>query len=319
MSVEKKSFEFKIETLTEKGEFLGYASVFDVVDQTNELVERGAFTKTIQERKQFPLLWNHQIQDVPLGSVIVKEDERGLRVWGKLRISSQKASEIYELMKEGVVRGLSIGYKVIKDAYEGGVRKLKELKLYEVSLTPFPANEEAVVDEVKAEWSTAFINSLPDEAFAVIEPAYKRGETENKNARHLPHHNKNVKDPDDDETVDLPHLRNALARVNQIKPVTDSISREELIRKATKHLVGHAKRLGIGEHSLSFWIDLLKEISIENLDEKMKKALSESFRQFLESLEPSEDTQERFEPSEDTQIKLAKAELKALIERIKKL
>jgi len=93
------------------------------------------------------------------------------------------------------------------------------------------------------EWDTAFINSLPDAAFAVIEPAYLRGETEDKRCRHLPHHGPDVKNPNEHTTVDLPHLRNALARMNQIKPVTDSISTEELRRRAREHLMRHAKAL----------------------------------------------------------------------------
>lgn len=101
----------------------------------------------------------------------------------------------------------------------------------------------------KAEWTASFINDLPDEAFAVIEPAYKKGETEDKRARHLPHHKPGVKDPNDDDSVDLPHLRNALARANQIKPITDSISAEELRQKAIAHLQAHAKRLGVGEQN----------------------------------------------------------------------
>jgi len=93
------------------------------------------------------------------------------------------------------------------------------------------------------EWDTAFINSLPDAAFAVIEPAYLRGETEDKRCRHLPHHGPSVKNPNEHESVDLPHLRNALARCNQIKPVTDSISTEELRRRAREHLLRHARAL----------------------------------------------------------------------------
>jgi len=99
-------------------------------------------------------------------------------------------------------------------------------------------------DNIKErEWDTAFINSLPDAAFAVIEPAYLRGETKDKRCRHLPHHKPNVKDPDENLTVDLPHLRNALARCSQIKPVTKSISAEELREKARKHLERHAEAL----------------------------------------------------------------------------
>jgi len=93
------------------------------------------------------------------------------------------------------------------------------------------------------EWDTAFINSLPDAAFAVIEPAYLRGETKDKRCRHLPHHGPNVRDPDENSSVDLPHLRNALARCGQIKPITNSISARELRERARRHLERHAEAL----------------------------------------------------------------------------
>jgi hypothetical protein len=98
------------------------------------------------------------------------------------------------------------------------------------------------VGEEKAKWTRRYINRLPDSSFAVIEPAYERGETKNKNARHLPHHGpggggtKNV-------NLDLPHLRNAFARAPLIKPVTDSITTEELRRRAMEHLEHHRSAL----------------------------------------------------------------------------
>jgi|LGVF01.1.fsa_nt_gb hypothetical protein len=65
-----------------------------------------------------------------------------------------------------------------------------------------------------AEWSTAYINSLPDSSFAYIESCY--GETsDNKNLRHLPY-------KDNDGKIDLPHLRNALSRVKQVKLSCDA-------------------------------------------------------------------------------------------------
>lgn len=90
-----------------------------------------------------------------------------------------------------------------------------------------------------AKWTTKFINSLPDMAFAIVEPAYKKGDTEDKRARHLPHHNNNVKSGSSDEHVDVPHYRNALARVGQIKPITDSISTSSLRSDARAHLEKH--------------------------------------------------------------------------------
>jgi hypothetical protein len=90
-----------------------------------------------------------------------------------------------------------------------------------------------------AKWTRKFINSLPDAAFAVIEPAYSQGKTEDKNCRHLPHHNADVKSSTENTSIDMPHLRNALARMNQVTPVTDSISADELRSKATAHLNRH--------------------------------------------------------------------------------
>jgi len=102
---------------------------------------------------------------------------------------------------------------------------------------------EAADSSVEREWDAAFINSLPDAAFAVIEPAYLREETRDKRCRHLPHHGPDVKNPDENSSVDLPHLRNALARCGQIEPVTDSISAEDLREKARRHLERHAEAL----------------------------------------------------------------------------
>lgn len=78
-------------------------------------------------------------------------------------------------------------------------------------------------------WTVKYINTLPDSSFAVIEPAYIDGKTADKRCRHLPYR-------DSDGKIDLPHLRNALARVNQIIPITNSISINELRQKAIKIL-----------------------------------------------------------------------------------
>lgn len=92
----------------------------------------------------------------------------------------------------------------------------------------------------KAVWSTAFINNLPDAAFAIVLPGGKKdkeGKTTPRSLRKLPHHNGNVKSPTENSSVDLIHLRNALARVSQAKMSAEQISR------ATSHLNSHAKKL----------------------------------------------------------------------------
>lgn len=63
----------------------------------------------------------------------------------------------------------------------------------------------------KALWTSAYMNDLPDSSFAYIEPGGTKddtGKTEPRGLRHLPF-------KDADGAVDLPHLRNALARLPQ--------------------------------------------------------------------------------------------------------
>ncbi len=96
--------------------------------------------------------------------------------------------------------------------------------------------------EKLAEWDTAWINNLPDAAFAVIRPGGGKddtGKTVPRAFRYLPHHNTTVVSGAEHGSVDLPHLRNALARVNQISYTAG-------IPTARSHLEAHAKHHKIG-------------------------------------------------------------------------
>ena len=90
--------------------------------------------------------------------------------------------------------------------------------------------------EEAAKWTRAYINSLPDSAFIYIEPGYKEGM--DKRARHLPY-------KDDTGKIDLPHLRNALSRCNQITStlgkVKNSQMRKTACAKAQKLAKKHIK------------------------------------------------------------------------------
>jgi hypothetical protein len=92
----------------------------------------------------------------------------------------------------------------------------------------------ASVPKTAAEWDTEYINDLPDSAFAVIGSGGEKdeqGKTVPRTLRHLPHHKA-------DGSLDLPHLRNALARMNQIEPAS-------LQSEAKSHLCAHAKESDI--------------------------------------------------------------------------
>lgn len=98
-------------------------------------------------------------------------------------------------------------------------------------------------DLSEAVWDTAFINRLPDAAFAGIKSGGTKdadGKTVPRALRLLPHHNQTVKSATENDSVDRPHLRNALARVSQV----DAPS--AMIGTMRSHLQTHARTLGIG-------------------------------------------------------------------------
>lgn len=149
---ETKEFTFEIKQLdAEERTFEGYASIFGNVDAYNDIVQQGAFKKTLQERgNNIKILWQHD-PTKPIGKVVeAKEDKVGLKVKGKIS-ETDPGNEALQLMRDGVIGELSIGYDTIKRDYdEEGHRLLKEIKLYEVSPVTFPANNQAVVTAVKS-------------------------------------------------------------------------------------------------------------------------------------------------------------------------
>ena len=82
----------------------------------------------------------------------VKEDAVGLHVEGKLALKTTRGAEAYELLKMGAISGLSIGFITREDSYDRvtGIRTLKKVDLWEVSLVTFPANDAARVAAVKS-------------------------------------------------------------------------------------------------------------------------------------------------------------------------
>ena len=84
-----------------------------------------------------------------------------------------------------------------------------------------------------AKWSRAFINKLPDSAFALILPGGSKDTSDRtvpRSLRKLPHHGLGG-------AVDKPHLANALSRAAQ----------QSALKKAVPHLRKHANAIGMGK------------------------------------------------------------------------
>ena len=143
---------------TGEASFDGYASVFGIKDLGKDIVQPGAFAKTLNDNDgKTHLLADHKYTlDGRLGVAYLTEDGKGLKVDGRILTTTQAGAEavahIGHSLEHSVPMGMSFGYDIVKDRWdkEKGARMLLELKLYEVTVTQFPMNESAGVFGMKA-------------------------------------------------------------------------------------------------------------------------------------------------------------------------
>ena len=128
--------------------FAGYAAVFDWPDEGGDVILPGAFARTLANGEAVPLLLQHK-KGVVAGSIErLAEDGRGLQVIA--RIGDDATGEAAKrLMKQGKLNGLSFGYRVRRSWSEGGLRRLDDLDLVEVSLVARPMQPKARVHAIE--------------------------------------------------------------------------------------------------------------------------------------------------------------------------
>lgn len=147
----------------------GFGAVFGNIDSQNDIVMLGAFAKSIAAGLP-AMLWQHK-QDQPIGIWDeMRETDQGLYVKGRI-LDTALGNDAYKLAKAGALKGMSIGYSTKDYAIDKktGIRQLKELALFEVSLVTFPANDRATITRVK----TAHENERDFEEF-LREAGYPR-------------------------------------------------------------------------------------------------------------------------------------------------
>ena len=157
----KKSVELRTKDFiegSEEGVIAGYASVFGNVDSYGDIVVKGAFSKFLSELaqtgKKVSVYYGHNMDDPRANIGVVtelEETDHGLRFKAQLDLSGETYGRlVYGQLKDGRLDSMSFGYSIVdaaptKDGYE-----LRELKLFEVSVVPIPANDQALITEVKA-------------------------------------------------------------------------------------------------------------------------------------------------------------------------
>lgn len=181
--------------ITSDGTFSGYASVFGEIDLGQDVIERGAFRRSIEERGAagIRMLYQHDPAE-PIGAWrTIREDERGLYVEGVLAPGVARSREVHSLMKTGALDGLSIGFRTVRSSKEGrsskdgrsgkaagsGVRRILEADLWEISVVTFPMLPSARVSDVKharffRDRETELVRNMRRAARSLFDTAFKR-------------------------------------------------------------------------------------------------------------------------------------------------
>jgi len=136
----------------------GYFAMFGNKDLDGDVIEQGAFSKTVMERgpqgKQLiKYLLDHDKNKVVAKITNLYEDEKGLRYEAK--IGSHAAGQDFQKMIESeLINQHSFGFRTIKEQYDADSKAnlIKEVMMYEGSAVQFlGANPETTFIDLKSE------------------------------------------------------------------------------------------------------------------------------------------------------------------------
>jgi len=136
------------------GMFSGYASVWNEPDSYGDTIKKGAFARTLRERRAIggpAMFWNHD-PNKPIGVwTELVEDDRGLKATGRLVTETALGAETRALLKAGAVNGLSIGFRARKvERGPNGGRVVVDIELIEISLVTLPSASKARITSVRS-------------------------------------------------------------------------------------------------------------------------------------------------------------------------
>ena len=141
---------------TKQGIVSGYFAIFNNKDLDGDVIEKGSFTKTVQERgpngKQLiKYLLDHKKDQVVAKITELYEDEKGLRYTAKIG-SHSLGQDFLKMVESELLNQHSFGFSIIKNQYDqqSKVNKIKEVAMFEGSAIQFlGANPETTFIELK--------------------------------------------------------------------------------------------------------------------------------------------------------------------------
>lgn len=123
----------------------GYLSSFGNIDSDNDIMAKGAFAKSIAERKNDIFFLNQHDWRQPLAKFkVLIEDEKGLYFESEPIANTSYGNDVIELYKSGIVAEHSVGFQTIKSDYDqkSNIRTIQEVKLFEGSAVTLGANSD---------------------------------------------------------------------------------------------------------------------------------------------------------------------------------
>tara|TARA_R110000751_G_scaffold76140_3_gene153205 strand:+ start:92 stop:853 length:762 start_codon:yes stop_codon:yes gene_type:complete len=155
-----------------------YLSKFDSIDSDFDIIKKGAFSKSINERgplsqsnRKIAFLRHHDWEKQIGKFLELKEDEYGLLAVGQLGRSTD-GEDAFRDYEDDIIKEHSIGFQYIQDKMNfvedkamesGGFYEVSEIKLFEGSAVTFGSNEFTHVVDVKGEQKTELLDKIKRE------------------------------------------------------------------------------------------------------------------------------------------------------------
>jgi HK97 family phage prohead protease len=142
---------------TKQGIVSGYFAMFGNKDMDGDIIERGAFSKTIQERGPsgkalIKYLLDHDKHKVVAKITSLQEDEKGLYYEAKIGTHAL-GQDFMKMIESELINQHSFAFKTIKEEYDQQAKanRLKELMMYEGSAIQFlGANPDTNIIDLKS-------------------------------------------------------------------------------------------------------------------------------------------------------------------------
>lgn len=171
---------FEVKELSFNGEsrtISGYAAIFNNRDKAGDILLKGCFAKSIQDRgpesqanDKIIMLWQHD-QHEPIGKIsVLIEDEKGLYFEAVID-DVERGNQAIKQLESGTLNQFSIGYSYVWEKCEYDQERdafiVKEVVLYEISVVSIGCNGETEYLGLKSE-STDPYEELKNEIESAI-------------------------------------------------------------------------------------------------------------------------------------------------------